>query len=168
MARKYTEATVWAALWAQYKTTQVYKDALDAFGTEDAVRKVWDEDTRYIKAVQYKGRWNDALALRAATIAAVDGVKDTKLLGNMVACVSTALAAVDCIKKMEGFVGSAQWHIKKAERDGNEEAAARWNVAATKLVQYRDDMFAHISKHGITKAATYYEAQAVWEEAKQG
>lgn len=164
MARKYTKETVAAAVWKSFTESPLYETAVEAFNEEGldgkaVVQEIWNSDVKWKPEVS---RWNDSMAMRYAVLASKYKVRSRSLLESLWRKAAEVEWRWNDINKAQRFVGSCDWHLKKAT---DEIEIQTWQLAREQLAEYVEQLW-HEIKNGVQSTTTFYQAQALWENTK--
>lgn len=164
MARKYTKEMVAAAVWSSFKESPLYETAVEAFNEKgfdgkEVVRDIWNSDVNWTPEI---GRWNDSMAMRFAILASKYGVQSRSLLESLWRKAAEVNWRWNDINKAQRFVGSCDWHLKRAT---DEIEIQIWQLAREQLAEYVEKLWHEIT-NGVQCTGTFYNAQALWENTK--
>ena len=164
MARKYTKEMVAAAVWSSFTESVIYKTAVEEFelkglNGKEVVREIWNSDVNWSPET---GRWNDSMAMRYAILSCKYKVQSRSLLENLWRKAAEVNWRWNDINKAQRFVGSCDWHLKKAT---DEIEIQTWQLAREQLAEYVEQLW-HEIKNGVQSTTTFYKAQALWENTK--
>lgn len=141
MEKKYTQAMVITAMFAQYRVNSTYvqmRDALEAAGNADAdkiLEQVWEDDMEWSPA---QGRWNDSMAIRYATLSNAYNVKDRDLWDSTYTAANTARWRWDDFQQVQKLIRTCEWHLK---RDEGVAQIRKWKEAKKEIEGYLDMMW---------------------------
>lgn len=141
MEKKYTQAMVMTAMFAQYRVNSTYvqmKDALEAAGNADAdkiLEQVWENDMEWSPT---QGRWNDSMAIRYATLSNAYNVKDRGLWDSTYTAVNTARWRWNDFQQVQKLIGTCEWHLK---RENEVAKKRRWRETKKEIERCLDMMW---------------------------
>lgn len=164
MARKYTKEMVATAVWSSFVDSPLYQTAVEAFNEKGfdgkaVVQEIWNSDVNWEPEI---GRWNDSMAMRYAILSCKYKVQSRSLLESLWRKAAEVNWRWSDINKAQRFVGSCDWHLKRAT---DEIETQTWQLAREQLAEYVEQLW-HEIQVGNHSTGTFYEAQALWENTK--
>lgn len=163
---------VTSKVYETFTSTDDYKYVADVFSkhNENVAQILKDIYASDLQFELEKGRSNDCLAIRKATLKAQYNVDDKKALEIMWYVASKAKGQIQAVKTTEKCIGSCKWYINKARKVNDTAQAQQWATAKNEIEELLNTILAnisYISSNDNKVCECSYKAQKIKDTLKQ-